>query len=136
MRCRSQRTIYVSGSGVLTLDVLHLVTEDRDPDQDGLNIIAVTNGAFGTTLTDGSIITYTPRAGYDGNDSFSCTISDGRGGSDTATVRLLNALPIVAADLVVTNGEPVTLDPRLNDADATMIRFSLPRSHKEETARW
>ena len=111
------------GSGVFTLDVLHLATAGMDPDGDALTIVAVTSGTVGTTSSDGSTITYTPGSGYDGNDSFSYTISDGRGATDTATVRLRNTVPTVAADVIITDGEPVTFNPRLNDSDADNDAF-------------
>ncbi len=62
-------------------------TNDTDPDGDPKTVVAVTNGANGTTLINANqTIKYTPNANFAGTDSFTYTISDGRGGTDTATV--------------------------------------------------
>ena len=88
-------------TGLVRLDVLQLGTPDVDPDGDALLITAVTNGTHGTASTDGVAVTYTPGPGYDGNDVFTYTINDGRGGAATGTVTLQNALPIAADDLCI-----------------------------------
>ena len=64
-----------------------LIGNDVDPDGDPLTIIAITDPANGTAVLnpDGSV-TYTTDPGHSGADSFDYTISDGRGGTDTATV--------------------------------------------------
>ncbi len=50
---------------------------------------AVGTPAHGSVaLNAGGTVTYTPRADYNGADSFPYTISDGHGGTDTATVFL------------------------------------------------
>ncbi|MCI0396757.1 MAG: Ig-like domain-containing protein [Chloroflexi bacterium] len=69
----------------LTIDVL---ANDDDLDGDDLSIIAVTQPATGTvSINSGNSVTYTPAPGFYGTtDSFSYTISDGRGGTATATV--------------------------------------------------
>lgn len=61
---------------------------DTDPDAgDTLTVVAVTQGANGSVVINANgTITYTPDAGFTGNDSFSYTISDGNGGSSTAQV--------------------------------------------------
>jgi len=60
---------------------------DSDPDSDPMTVVA---GTYATT--NGSVVvsvngdfTYTPNAGYVGVDSFTYTLQDDRGGSDTAT---------------------------------------------------
>jgi VCBS repeat-containing protein len=67
-----------------TIDVL---ANDTDIDSLSLTVTDATNGANGTVVINpDSTITYTPRIGYSGSDSFSYAISDGDGGADTATV--------------------------------------------------
>ena len=44
-------------------------------------------------LNAGGTITYTPKAGFTGNDAFTYTISDGRGGTASATVSLTVGTP-------------------------------------------
>jgi CshA-type fibril repeat protein/VCBS repeat-containing protein len=85
-----------SGSGPVTIDVL---ANDGDPDNDPLTITHVdgrpiTAGGPGVIVTGGTItltadgkLIFTPAAGFFGSPSFSYTVSDGRGGSATATIR-------------------------------------------------
>jgi len=98
----------------LTLDVLGSAT---DADGDQLTISEVTQGQFGTVTTDGAKIFYTPAPEYVGNDSFNYSVADGFGGTATATVTLHNTAPVATADAITSNGEAVTLDPRINDSD-------------------
>ena len=76
-------------SGANAIDVL--ANDSFTPDAgETLSISATTNGAHGTvTITGGGTgLTYTPDADYFGPDSFTYTISDGNGGTDTATVTI------------------------------------------------
>lgn len=67
----------------VTVDVL---ANDSDGDGDTLTVTAVGDPPNGTATTNGSTVTYTPDANFIGADSFTYTIGDGRGASDTATV--------------------------------------------------
>jgi len=100
---------------------LRPTSNDWDADGDVLTITAKTNPAHGTaTLVGANVIEYQPAVGYTGSDSFTYTISDGRGGSGTATISLTlaNTNPVAAADnIAATKTTPVTFDPRLNDRD-------------------
>ena len=74
-------------STAVTIDVL---ANDSDPDGDPLTIVATsapTNG--GTVQVVNGEILYTPLRGFIGNDVFTYTISDGRGGTATATVLVI-----------------------------------------------
>ena len=51
-----------------------------------LTVTAVTQGAHGTAAVTATGVSYAPAANYFGSDSFTYTISDGNGGSATATV--------------------------------------------------
>jgi len=93
---------------------------DSDPDGDALSISAVGAAGHGSVINNGTSITYTPAAGYVGADSFTYTISDGKGGSATATVSVTvnNRVPAAGADAVATNqNTALTFDPRANDID-------------------
>ncbi len=69
--------------------VLAALGNDGDPDGDPLGVAAVTQGANGTVAVnpDGTLL-YTPDPGFTGADSFTYTVSDGNGGTDTASVTL------------------------------------------------
>jgi large repetitive protein len=75
------------GAGATVLDVL---ANDSDPDGNTLQIITRTSGAHGVvTITGpGTGLTYNPTGNYHGTDTFTYTLSDGNGGTDTATVRV------------------------------------------------
>jgi len=80
----------------------NVLTNDTDADGDTLTIDSFTQVIHGTVAynNDGTF-TYTPAANYNGNDSFDYTISDGNGGTDTATVLIdvtaINDPPDVSA---------------------------------------
>ena len=70
-----------------TAGSVNVRANDTDPDGDPLSVTPKTNGAHGTVacITAG-VCTYTPAAGFSGADSFTYTVKDGHGGTDTATV--------------------------------------------------
>ena len=71
-----------------TAVTIQVLTNDSDPNGDALSITSITQGAHGAvTLNGGITVTYTPTEGYSGADSFTYTISDGNGGTSTATVK-------------------------------------------------
>jgi len=69
--------------------VVEVLANDTDADGDELRLASVGSPAHGTATAhaDGSV-TYAPASGFDGNDSFAYTVSDGRGGTDTASVSI------------------------------------------------
>ncbi len=69
-----------------TAVTINVLSNDSDPDTDPLNIASVTQGSNGTVTNNGNNVTYTPNTGWTGTDNFTYTISDGNGGSDTASV--------------------------------------------------
>ena len=73
-------------------------------DGDPLTITQVGQPGNGSAVTSGSAVTYTPNAGFVGTDSFTYTISDGRGGTATAAVTVVVPEPATAVtQLLVTN---------------------------------
>ncbi len=61
----------------------------NDSDGDSLTFGLSSNAAHGSvTMSTGGAFTYTPETGYSGGDSFTFVVSDGRGGSDTASVAI------------------------------------------------
>ena len=66
-----------------------VLANDSDPDADTLSVASVTQGAKGTVVINAdNTITYTPNGSSCGADSFTYTISDGRGKTSTATVAI------------------------------------------------
>ena len=105
-----------------------VLANDTSPESYGLTVTSATNGAHGTTVVNsGTTVTYTPTSGYTGTDSYTYTISDGHGGTATATVSVtINSAggPVAVNDSwtisVVGGGSLVTIqgtfDPRTNDS--------------------
>ncbi|WP_420630755.1 Ig-like domain-containing protein [Candidatus Leptofilum sp.] len=111
----------VEDSGTTQIDVL---ANDTDPDSgDTLSIAAVgatDNG--GTAVHNAGQIDYTPALNFVGTEVFTYTISDGNGGSDTATVIVnvggSNDTPEAQDDAPVTNEDTmVMIDVLSNDTD-------------------
>jgi large repetitive protein len=73
---------------VLANDVDAVLANDVDIDGDQLTVLSVTSPANGTVSITGNVsgINYKPRSGFSGIDSFTYTVTDGRGGTSTATV--------------------------------------------------
>jgi large repetitive protein len=83
-------------STINTLDVLANDTRGVDSGStETLSVSAVGTGSAGGTIEVGSSglnVRYTPRAGFSGTESFTYTLSDGRGGTATGTVSVTVAL--------------------------------------------
>ncbi|WP_218189112.1 S-layer family protein, partial [Pseudomonas sp. PA1(2017)] len=81
-------SLVVDAGDSLTIAGSTLLGNDTDPNGDALSITSVQNATNGTvTLNNGNIV-FTPKSGFYGDASFQYTISDGKGGSDIATVTL------------------------------------------------
>src|SRR5690606_38340461 len=87
---------------------------DSDADGDTLTVTPATL----TTSEGGSVVllengdfTYTPAADFNGTDSFTYTVTDGNGGSDTATATLdiapVNDVPVAADDVFILDEDTV-----------------------------
>ncbi len=72
----------------LEISPISVLGNDFDPDGDALSILSFTQGARGAVAANGDgTLRYTPNSGFsEGQDSFSYTITDGQGGTSTATV--------------------------------------------------
>ncbi|MFG1422255.1 Ig-like domain-containing protein [Roseixanthobacter liquoris] len=132
-------TLSVTEDVVSTINVLG---NDKDADGDPLRVVAIDNkplvavvGSTGVVSTapvevaDGSVtlngngtLFFTPKANFNGATSFSYTVSDGQGGTDTATVHLnvaaVNDAPVAAGDSFAVAGDVgTTLNLLANDTD-------------------
>jgi large repetitive protein len=98
---------------------INVLANDTDPDGDPRSLDSFTNPTNGTVtrndnntpdnLTDDQLV-YTPNANYNGSDSFTYTISDGNGGTATATVILTVSSVNDAASISGTATGAVTED--------------------------
>jgi YVTN family beta-propeller protein/VCBS repeat-containing protein len=124
---------------------------DTDANGDKLRVISNTTPAQGTlTMSSTGQFTYVPKANFVGTDSFNYTISDGKGGTDTATVTItvtavnkppdaINDAYTVAEDSVLTvtstnsvlkndvdpNGDPLTVTSKTAPAHGTLTMNSI-----------
>jgi large repetitive protein len=127
-----------------------VLKNDVDPNGDPLTVLSKTAPAHGTLTMDSTgQFTYTPQANFVGTDSFNYTVSDGRGGTDTATVTItvtavnnppdaINDGYTVAEDSVLTvtstngvlrndvdsNGDPLTVLSKTAPAHGTLTMDS------------
>src|SRR5262245_17331577 len=118
----------VAEDGSVTINAANgVLNGDTDLDGDTLTVTAVLSGPANGTLTlnpDGSF-TYTPAPGYSGTDSFIYEVSDGNGGTDTATVTIdvggVNDVPEANPDTATIAEDtvpPVIGNVLTNDTDA------------------
>ena len=76
-------------SGITDEDVavtIRVLANDSDPDGDRLTVESVRQPLNGTVRNNGTDVTYTPYPDFNGTDTFTYTVSDGNGGTDSATV--------------------------------------------------
>lgn len=69
-----------------TAILIPVLANDRDPDGDPLSIVAVTAPRVGRVAIESGMIRYTPPRSWSGSVGFVYTVSDGRGGTASATV--------------------------------------------------
>jgi parallel beta-helix repeat protein len=105
---------------------VEVLANDTDPDGDPLSVSSVGSPEHGTATADPSgTITYRPAPGFSGLDSFTYTVSDGRGGTASATVAVEvtfvesnNTSPQASDDAATTPEDTaVTVEVLANDAD-------------------
>jgi hypothetical protein len=66
---------------------INVLANDSDPDGDSLTVTMFTDPLGGSAVNNGDgTVTYRSDCGFSGTDTFSYTISDGNGGTDTALV--------------------------------------------------
>lgn len=111
----------VSGEPV-DIDVL---AGASDPDGDALGIDSTGTPSSGSVEVLEGLVRYIPDDGFVGDDSFTFTVSDGRGGSATGTVVVTvtdedpgNNPPVARPDYASgPGGVPITVDVLANDSD-------------------
>jgi len=107
---------------IVTIDV---PANDTDIDNDTLTVTAVSQGTNGSvTINPDSTLSYSPHANFYGSDTFTYTISDNKGLTDTAkvnvTVIMVNDAPRFTSAPVTTAtaGALYTYDVNAADPDA------------------
>jgi len=101
--------------------IIDVLANDIDADDDPLFIHSVDQPATGTVVHNETTVAYRPAANHSGTDRFSYTMSDGKGGYDTATVTV-NVTPINDPPVAVFYASPVSGDAPLDvgfDASGT-----------------
>ncbi len=111
-----------------TQNVLQVLLNDTsgvdDPGAETLSVTAVSSGSAGGTIAVGSsglTVSYTPAANFLGTETFTYTLSDGRGGTSAATVSVSvnpqNPPPTAVADIftVVEDAASATFNVLAND---------------------
>ncbi len=106
-----------------TAVTVNVLANDTDTDGDTLTITSASDPANGRVVNNGTSIEYISDPNFHGNDSFTYTISDGQGGSDTAVVsmivRSVDDRPDARDDSAeTTKNQPVTITVLVNDSDA------------------
>ena len=90
-----------------TAQSVDVLANDSDADADSISLTSATDGAHGAVSCAGGVCTYTPSPNFNGTDSFTYTITDGRGGSASGTVNVtvasVNDAPVAAADSFATD---------------------------------
>ena len=117
--------------------VLAVLANDSDPDGGPLQIVGFTMPSHGSLVFNPDrTFTYTPAAGFLGQDQFTYTIRDNRSDSAVAAVTLVVAevieSPIAFGEQVTTEaGLPVTIDVLANDTlpvgqEVAIVAVTLP----------
>jgi large repetitive protein len=112
---------------------VNVLANDSDPDADPLTITAATSANGTVVINANGTLTFTPAANFNGPATINYTISDGNGGSSTATVTVnvasINDVPVVDAPIAPqtnVDADAVTLSVASNfsDLDGTALTFS------------
>ncbi len=106
----------------LTIAAKTLLGNDSDVDDDSLSILSVQGAVNGTVKLENGNVVFTPAKDVNGTGSFTYTVSDGHGGTATASVTVginaVNDAPVAKADSASTQEDkPVTLNVLANDSD-------------------
>lgn len=101
---------------------IDILSNDTDIDNDTLTITAASASAGSVVVTTNQQLSYTPNTNFNGTDTINYTISDGNGGTSSATVALtieaVNDLPVAISDAATTAEDTViTIAALSNDSD-------------------
>ncbi|MCK5830891.1 MAG: tandem-95 repeat protein, partial [Methylococcales bacterium] len=114
----------------LIISPAELLTNDTDVDGDTLIISSVQDSKHGSVeIDDDGNIVFNPEENYQGEASFSYTISDGNGGTDTANVKLnvksVNDAPVITVVDTTTTEDTSQIIATATDIDGTIDSSTL-----------
>jgi len=126
-----------------TLVSIPVLSNDSDPDGDFLLVESVSSPSNGTIINAETSVSYIPNPGFNGIDVFTYIVSDGTGGTDTATVTIaisaVNDPPTALDDSEATDEEtPVVIHVLPNDSDPdgdTLVIQSLTQPSNGSTVK-
>ena len=103
----------------LEIAVPGVLVNDTDVDGGALSVTGFTQPSVGGTVTVGQNgnLVFTPTPNYNGPVSFTYTVSDGKGGTDTATVNI---------DVTPVNDKPVAENDGYTTAEDTPLVIAAP----------
>ena len=87
---------------------MSVLANDTDADGDALTVTTVTGATKGTATVVANDVRYLAAANAHGTDTFTYAVSDGHGGTDTATVTVV---------ITSVNDSPVAIDDAVTVAD-------------------
>ena len=126
----TQRVPVANGQQVMTDEdvALPIVLTGSDPDNDPLTFVIVTPPANGTLTGTAPNVTYTPRVNYNGTDSFTFKVNDGKNDSSAATVSItvkpVNDAPVATPQSVqVVEDTPKQITLGGTDVDGDTLSF-------------
>lgn len=104
------------------LNNINVLGNDSDLDGDPLTVTAASSAQGTVTINPDGTLNFVPNANFNGPATISYTISDGQGGTATATVSInvvaVNDPPVATDDTGRSpDGGAVTLRPLVNDSD-------------------
>jgi hypothetical protein len=127
---------------VLSVIAPAILGNDTDVDGDALQVSLLADGAHGSvTLQPDGSFSYAPTPDFNGSDSFTYTLDDGQGGTDTGIVILslaaVNDAPVAVDDVIATSEDaplllaaPGVVDNDSDvDADALSVSLASPAAH-------
>ncbi|MCP3993782.1 MAG: DUF5011 domain-containing protein, partial [bacterium] len=121
-------SVSVAEDASVTVDA---IANDSDPDGDPVAVSSVGTPSHGTVSLAGTAIVYTPNPNYFGSDSFTYSLSDGRGGVAATTVAVtvtpVNDPPVLVAPatLSVVEHQEVAFSASAGDIEGDTVTFSI-----------
>ncbi len=116
----------------LTIAASSLLANDTDADGDTLTITGASGAVNGSVNFNAqtNMVTFTPTTGYTGTASFTYSLSDGRGGTSSATVNLTVNPPATTQSVFAANSTPTIVS--VNDNN----RVNLGMKFQADAAGW